>query len=89
MGRCDELEVANPQEFNQKVMLQAMVMVDGDYDQGGAYWGCWSRTAGGMFRAYYYDQKTGDSVDMYIRATSREKAKAQVNERLPKARFYR
>lgn len=89
MGRSDELNVVDSAEFNQKVMLQVLPMVDGAYDQGSAYWGCGSREHGWMFRAYYYNPQNGESVDMYIRALSREKAKAQVIERLPKARFYR
>jgi hypothetical protein len=92
-GRSDTIDLVDVEEFDGKVKLQLLPMTsDGAYDKtigGGAYWGCGSREHGWMFRAYYYNSQNGESVDMYIRALSREKAKAQVIERLPKARFYR
>lgn len=90
MGRLSYAEVEDPEEFCQRVHLQRLPMIGyGDYDQGGAYWG--SCKHGWMYRAYYFDPKSEaeDSVDLYLRATSRQKAKELVQERLPKARFYR
>ena len=58
--------------------------VDGDYDEGGAYWG------GGSGHVYYAKGDASDVVvEVYVRAKSRKQAKAEVRELLPNARFYR
>ena len=57
------------------------------YDAGGAYWGEWSPSAGGMWRAI------GDCgevrAEVFTRAKSRAEARERVRELLPGARFYR
>jgi len=57
-----------------KLYLEKLKWVDGDYDQGGAYWG------GGMgdtiYRAYE------DDIEIFVRAKSRVEAKAVVKEDL-------
>jgi hypothetical protein len=89
MGRCDVMEV-DAEVFDKRVHLQLLPMSGyGDYDTGGAYWGCGSRKHGWMYRCYYYDQKTGESVDLYLRAVSRDQAKCVVLHELPCVKFYR
>lgn len=74
-----------------KVHLQKMRMVDGDYDQGGAYWGSGSWDTGWMYQAYstFEDEYGQDEIEMFIRARGREDAKAKVLEEYPNATFFR
>jgi hypothetical protein len=70
-----------------RLSLVRLRWVDGDYDEGGAYWG------GGcgdyIFRALGDDDEGGDVVELYVRAADRESAKARIVRRIPGARFYR
>lgn len=86
MGRCNTFDL-DP-ETNDRFCLQAMRMVDGDYDSGGAYWGGWSREHGGMWHAYCCNGH-GEEAELFIRAKTREQAKEQVREHYPNARFFR
>lgn len=71
--------------FPVKFRLERMQMVDGDYDNGGAYWGGYPSdpmwVAWGM--AEYEEQ------ECFVRAKTREEAKALVRQQFPNARFYR
>ena len=80
MGRRDNIEDPDaPVKFH----LVKMRLVDGGYDQGGAYWGLGDP----MWRAIGEDE---DMVnEMFIRARTRDEAKAQVLETFPNAKFYR
>ena len=81
MGRANIL----PENINApiKLRLERLNMVDGDYDQGGAYWG---HSYGGseMFCAW-----NDSGVRVFIRDWNREAAKQGVLKCLPKAKFYR
>ena len=78
MGRRDML----PDDTSSpiKLHMQRLQLVDGAYDQGGAYWG-----GGGspLWCAY------GDEATIYVRAINRADAKAKVQTLLPTATFYR
>ena len=63
-----------------KLRLHRLTMVDGDYDEGGAYWG-----GGGDPIRVAYDE----TVLIFVRAKTRYAAKAEVLKLLPNARFYR
>ena len=82
MGRSNRL----PDNTDEAVKLQMVRLrwVDGDYDQGGVYWG-------GGSGDYIYFAK-GDAsdvvVEVYVRAKRRKDAKAEVRKLLPNARFY-
>lgn len=68
---------------NGKVKLERMIMVGGDYDQGGAYWGK------GL---PLWVCETDDSEYIlrgYVRARSRELAKLEIIQHWPQARFNR
>ncbi len=82
MGRRDNIEDPDaPVKFH----IIMMKLVDGDYDQGGAYWGC--DPSQPMWRAIGEDE---DMVnEMFIRARTRDEAKASVLKAFPNARFYR
>ncbi len=91
MGRVD---YKGDYEFPYKLALFQVRMVDGDYDDGGAYWG------GGMGLDPLYcarceaqwDAELQDDapcVRMFIRAPNREAAKKMVLETYHNARFYR
>ncbi|MDP9145302.1 MAG: hypothetical protein M3N43_11510, partial [Actinomycetota bacterium] len=69
MGRRSDL----PSEFTGKAKLQRVPMVDGAYDPGGAYWGGWSDSTGGMFAAW-----DDDGHVFWHRAKSREQAKREL-----------
>lgn len=63
------------------------------YDNGGAYWGT-GANIGAVYMATADDTSTdladeSTAVEWYLRATSREHAKAQIVARYPGARFYR
>jgi len=84
MGRCSNItcgEEDHPVKFN----MEKLKLYDGDYDQGGAYWGHTPGTA--IFWA------RGDGIEevqeLFVRATSRADAKAQVRGTFPNARFYK
>lgn len=63
-----------------KVHLEKMALVDGDYDQGGAYWG-----GGGdpMWVAWAND------FEVFVRASNRHAAKRSVAQEYKNVRFYR
>lgn len=57
---------------------------DGDYDKGGAYWG-YSPAHGDIYRAVSTDGK----AEMFVRARSRDAAKAAIREKYPHATFFK
>ena len=68
-----------------KCRLKRLKWVDGDYDEQGAYWGY---TPGTFI--YWANFDIGDTnEDIFVRAGSREDAKAQVRAQLPKATFFK
>jgi len=69
-----------------KFSLTKLRWVDGDYDQGGAYWGH-SPEHGDIYRAW--GQGPEYVNEMFVRANSHEEAKAQVREQFKNATFYR
>ena len=79
MGRPNVLP-ADP-SASVRLHLRKLDMVDGDYDEGGAYWG-----GGGAPIRVAYDEET---VRVFVRARTRYAAKAAVLELVPGARFYR
>ena len=83
MGRRSTVP-ANP-SAPIRLRLVRLRWYDGDYDEGGAYWGNSGGT--GIYRAHWDDgELTGD---YFVRAASREIAKAKVREAVPGATFYR
>lgn len=103
MGRRDALPLDPAAPV--KLHLARLAMSDGGcYDAGGAYWGCGSAASGGMWCAWTYgdgatryalscplgaQDYAADGVRVFIRATTREAAKAAVLAKVPGARFYR
>ena len=86
MGRRNTL----PEDRSQSCKLHLVSMREADrtcYDSSGAYWGMWSPSAGGMYRAL------GDCgevrAEVFVRARDREEAKMKVRKSLTNARFYR
>lgn len=69
---------------NAPPFILRKVRLNGDYDQGGAYWG--SNSRGSIL--YYFEGPVSD-ISGYVREANREAAKAAVRELHPKARFYR
>jgi hypothetical protein len=68
-----------------KMRLVKVPFVDGDYDQGGAYWG------GGnipLWIAWGYDTY-GNLVRVFVRGVDRPAAKLAVIEEINKAKFYK
>lgn len=87
MGRANRVP-SDGDERNApcKLRLVRLAWVDGDYDQGGAYWGR-SATAGDIYRAI---GDCGDTqAEVFVRAHNRREAKAKVREVLSGATFYR
>lgn len=85
MGRADTLP-ENP-AAPVRLSLVRLRWVDGDYDAGGAYWG---HVAGTWIYRSLGDADDGDTVaELYVRAGSRDAAKATIRERVPGASFYR
>lgn len=82
MGRGDT--VTDP-DFPVKFRLERMQMVDGDYDNGGAYWGGYPSDP--MWVAW--GMAEDEEQEMFVRARSRDEAKAVVKEKFINARFYR
>jgi hypothetical protein len=83
MGRGNWL----PKDLNAegKIHLTRLKWVDGDYDEGGAYWG---NTGKDDVYCAWGDLNEVNAL-MFVRADSRIAAKAFVMETLPNVRFYR
>ncbi len=64
-----------------RLSVQRVRLNQGGYDHGGAYWG----TGEPLFRVA---DVNGD-VELYLRASDREAAKAAVRAKMPAARFWR
>jgi hypothetical protein len=85
MGRCNNITESDK---DLRFHLVALRFQDGDYDEGGAYWGYVSGTQ--VYWAYSgVTDGTEEEQVMFIRAKSREAAKDSVRESFPKAKFYR
>lgn len=84
MGR-QNITDADP-ELPITLHLWTMKLVDGDYDVGGAYWGCGFN---GEFLCVAFAKQEGVIVvRIVLRAKNRKDAKAQVRETYPHAKFY-
>lgn len=85
MGRPNSL----PENRNAtgKLRLVRLKWVDGDYDEGGAYWG------GGSGDWIYCATGNLDGEEfttwVFVRASDREEAKDAVRSKVPNASFYR
>lgn len=90
MGRPDWLP--EDRRAAVKLHLTRMRWVDGDYDEGGAYWGRSFRNndprRGYADEWMYCAQSDDRQTRIFVRATEREDAKRQVRELLPNAVFY-
>lgn len=98
MGRKEDL----PNDRNVFIKLALKnIMVEGGYDEGGAYWGT-SEKEGPVWWAYGelfeeeertsssgYGSWKSDQVNLFIRAWDRDEAKKKILERLPNARFFK
>lgn len=85
MGRRNVL----PLDINTPIKLQMerLKWVDGDYDQGGAYWG--GGSGDNVYCAFAYAPASIDfSTAIFVRAKSRIEAKELVREYLPNCRFF-
>ncbi len=83
MGRTNVLP--EDENISCRLHIRELKWVDGDYDEGGAYWG------GGMSDAIFWAH--GDAGDVvvhvFVRAKFREDAKHLVKQILPNVKFYR
>ena len=90
LGRMNRLP-DQPLEASPKFYLRRLRFQDGDYDEGGAYWGYTPGTA--IYRAVVFSAtaglSSGNVIEVFTRAASREGAKLDVLEVIPYARFYR
>ena len=85
MGRRNELP-ADP-ELPIKLRLEALRWVDGDYDQGGAYWGNSGGTS--IYCGWSAEGDGENRVRVFARATDREDAQEKIRELIPGAKFFR
>ena len=65
-----------------KVRLFRVILVDGDYDIGGAYWG------GGTGTRSLYGA-IGEGFETFLRANNRQEAKEKLLVDYPELKFYR
>ena len=70
-----------------RLHLYRMRLVDGDYDNGGAYWGGGNAVVGWMYHAY--DVFPAPTTQLFVRARSREEAKQLVRHAVKNASFFR
>jgi hypothetical protein len=81
MGRRNEI----PNDYaGERLHLHRLRAVNGDYDQGGAYWG----NARNIWCAWA-DEGESKATRIFVRAENRGLAKSLVREILPSAKFYR
>lgn len=83
MGRRDTL----PENRHGEITLQIerLKWVDGDYDQGGAYWGNSGGTS--IYRARGDMEGEDSTVELFVRATCLADAKRTIVRTLPNAKF--
>jgi hypothetical protein len=90
MGRRSHLP--SHAQLHCKLKLERVPMIEGGaYDRWGAYWGI-SPVGASLYIAHGLtdaENGEGEEVQLFLRATSRDKAKAEVLTKLPNARFYR
>jgi hypothetical protein len=84
MGRSNH--IPEDSETAGKLHLEKLKWIDGDYDQGGAYWGR-SDVDGDIYWAYG-ETKT-EQIDVFVRAHNRTEAKEEILNYIPKAIFYK
>lgn len=98
MGRQNTLPQDLPQgdwQPGSKLHLRRLPFVDQCYDQGGAYWGGPENLFVATEGAVTYSpvdrrwELIPCGVTMFVRANSRQDAKAQVLAKIPEAKFYR
>lgn len=70
-----------------KVHLVRVYLDSGGYDNGGAYWGLGEPLYHAYDDSLSSDHEEGRGVYAFVRATSREKAKQELN--IPNAVYYR
>ena len=84
MGRRD-LIPPDPDTV-RKLHLVKLRWVDGDYDEGGAYWG----NSGGTAIYWAFGQSDTEKAECFVRAIGRQAAKSTVRDlHFPNASFYR
>jgi hypothetical protein len=75
-----------------RLRLERLRWVDGDYDQGGAYWGHSNDpkdvSYGNMYCAWGKWTVNMVFVQVFVRATNRADAKVLVRNSIPLARFF-
>jgi hypothetical protein len=84
MGRSDQHDAANF-ELPVAFTVALLKMVDGDYDEGGAYWGSGDAKNGYMYRATAEGEE--NQIDLFFRAKSVDQAKEIVRKDYPLATF--
>lgn len=76
-----------------KLHLVRLKFVDGAYDRWGTYWGgpanLYIAFTAHFLSPNYSAEVLHNDTQIFIRAESRDEAKAKVREQLPNARFYR
>ena len=82
MGRSNTVTDA---DFPVKFRLERMRLVDGDYDNGGAYWGGYPSDP--MWVAW--GMAEDEEQELFVRAKTRDEAKEFVKETFINARFWR
>lgn len=85
MGRQNS--VMEPDQSIKFHLYKMPMSACGCYDNGGAYWGAGSDKHGWMWHARGEGPNYWNEV--FIRATTRDGAKATVRGHFPKAKFYR
>ena len=83
MGRRNN--IPSDIETASKLYINPLRWVDGDYDQGGAYFG----GGQGDFIFWAQGETATEQIDVFVRAFNREDAKEMVLEEIPNAKFYR
>lgn len=76
-GRRDHI----PDDPNQKLRMEQVRFVDGDYDQGGAYWGMGPNSLP-LWCAW------NEEATVWVRAKNRTEAKTEVRKSIKGARFF-
>jgi hypothetical protein len=86
MGRCNMLP--DDPTLPCKLNLVCLRWVDGDYDEGGAYWGGPVNNDPITHIYWAYGDAGEVTAQVFVRASNRQEAKTKVLEKLPKAKFY-
>ena len=95
MGRAEWMPEEGAADLTGRLQLRRLRFVDYCYDEGGAYFGTPANVfhaegeVSGMTRDTWSGEDRGSCIRVFVRADTRQAAKAEVRVRFPRVSFFR